>query len=237
MIAIFTASTQNGGAQRPAASAVCRELLPSAGLPGGLRHRSGSTSVAESFLYPWGLPRLLFLRCPWCRCFQLSTLPGLSGGDRYIVLSRRSVLSAGRMINLAREEDPLTAGSKRSCGCDCLRLKLSCQQGATANVRSEDIPLPPHGGIAARLLEIQQFPSLSVTSAPAEKRQEAAKPEKSDRHKKQHSGAGCAAEITMLYCSIASGSKGNCHFILGEHTAIAADAGTTPRILHKGLPK
>lgn len=39
----------------------------------------------------------------------------------------------------------------------------------------------------------------------------------------------------MLYCSIASGSKGNCHFILGEHTAILVDAGTTAKNIAQRL--
>ena len=169
---------------RPAASAVFAGAAAFCGLAGGLAVSApGSASVAEGFFIALGVfAALTLLALPVVRVFFNYHLCRLFGGDRYIVLSRRGVLSAGRMISLSAGRRTLyNAELKRSCGCDCLRLNCHVSRGYGECVRSEDIPLPPNTPeeFANRLLEIYNSPSLSdhEERSGREKRQEAAKPE------------------------------------------------------------
>ena len=169
---------------RPAASAVFAGAAAFCGLAGGLAASApGSASVAEGFFIALGVfAALTLLALPVVRVFFNYHLCRLFGGDRYIVLSRRGVLSAGRMISLSAGRRTLyNAELKRSCGCDCLRLNCHVSRGYGECVRSEDIPLPPNTSeeFANRLLEIYNSPSLSdhEERSGREKRQEAAKTE------------------------------------------------------------
>jgi len=168
---------------RPAASAVFAGAAAFCGLAGGLAVSApGSASVAEGFFIALGVfAALTLLALPVVRVFFNYQLCRAFGGDRYIVLSRRGVLSAGRMISLSAGRRTLyNAELKRSCGCDCLRLNCHVSRGYGECVRSEDIPLPPNTSeeFANRLLEIYNSPSLSdhEERSGREKRQEAAKP-------------------------------------------------------------
>ncbi len=194
MIAIFTASlTAEWRRTRPArlcglpGDRCC--LLRS--LPGGLRHRLRALGCRRLLGV---LPRLLFLRCRGAVFFNYQLCRAF-GGDRYICAfpARRAF---GRPHDKTRGKN--YGGRKQTK----LRLRLSAAQtvmsaggyGECALGGYSAAPNTPEE-FANRLLEIHTIPlSFDHRALRQKKRQEAAKPEKSDRHKKQHSGARCAAE-------------------------------------------